>query len=134
MASIIREALIAAPARRCWDAVRAFDALHERLAPGFVTAVSMIRERDRQVTFFTGNVATERLIGIDDDAMRLAYTVIDGPLHAEHYNASAQVIPDGAEKCRFVWIIDVLPDELAGRVAQLMDAGLQAISAALSQG
>jgi hypothetical protein len=31
-----------------------------------------------------------------------------------------------------VWIIDVLPDELASRVGQLMDPGMQAISAALS--
>jgi hypothetical protein len=36
MASIIRQAVIDAPAARCWEAVRAFDALHERLARGFV--------------------------------------------------------------------------------------------------
>lgn len=31
MASIVREVLIEAPAEQCWAAVRAFDALHERL-------------------------------------------------------------------------------------------------------
>lgn len=134
MASIIREVTVDAPAARCWDALRAFDALHERLARGFVTAVTMTGDRDRQVTFFTGAVATERLIGVDDQSMRLAYTVVDGPLHAEHYNASAQIVPDGAQRCRFVWSIDVLPDELASRTAELMDAGLRAISATLSGG
>jgi len=30
-----------------------------------------------------------------------------------------------------VWIIDILPDELAGRIAELMDAGLRAIRTTL---
>jgi Polyketide cyclase / dehydrase and lipid transport len=97
MASIIRDVVIESPAPRCWDALRAFDALHERLAPGFVTEVTMVGERERQVTFFTGAVATERLVGIDKQSMRLAYTVVKGPLNAAHYNASAQVVaPRGA--------------------------------------
>src|SRR5580658_2757799 len=95
MASIVREVAIAAPAARCWAALRAFDALHKRLAPGFVTSLDMVGERDRRITFFTGAVVTERLVGVDEDAMRLAYTVIDGPLHATHYNAVAQVVRFG---------------------------------------
>jgi hypothetical protein len=42
MASIVREVVIAAPAAPCWDAIRDFGALHERLAPGFVTGVAMV--------------------------------------------------------------------------------------------
>jgi len=120
MASIVREARIAAPAARCWDALRAFDALHERLARGFVTGLTMTGDGERTITFFTGAVVTERFIGVDEPSMRLAYTVIDGPLKAAHYNASAQV-----------WAIDVLPDELGPRVAELMDVGLKAITATL---
>lgn len=131
MASIVREVVIDAPPPQCWDAVRAFSALHERLARGFVTGVTMVGERERQVTFFTGAVATEMLIGIDEQSMRLAYTVVGGPLHASHYNASAQVIPHGAQQCRFVWAIDILPDELASRTAELMEAGLRAIRTTL---
>jgi hypothetical protein len=91
----------------------------------------MVGERDRQITFFTGAVATERLIGIDEQSMRLAYTIVSGPLNAAHYNASAQVIPDGARRCRFVWTVDILPDELASRTAELMEAGLRAIRTTL---
>jgi hypothetical protein len=36
--------------------------------------------------------------------------------------------------CRFVWAIDVLPDELGDRVGQLMDAGLTAIKSTLEAG
>lgn len=132
MASIVREAVIGAPAARCWDALRAFDALHERLAPGFVTALTMTRDRERRITFFTGAVATEYLVGVDEQAMRLAYTVTESPLGATFYCASSQVIPDGPEACRFVWAIDVLPDELGPRIGQLMDAGLSAITATLT--
>jgi hypothetical protein len=133
MASIVREARIAAPAARCWDALRAFDALHERLARGFVTALTMTGDGERTITFFTGAVVTERLIGVDEPSMRLAYTVTDGPLRAAHYNASAQVIPVDAATCRFVWAIDVLPDELGPRVAELMETGLKAITATLER-
>jgi hypothetical protein len=131
MATIVRDALIDAPPAQCWDAVRDFSGLHERLARGFVTAVTMVGERERQVTFFTGAVATEMLVGIDDQSMRLAYTVVDGPLQATHYNASAQVIPHGAQQSRFVWTIDVLPDKLASRTAELMETGLRAIRTTL---
>ena len=75
MASIVRDAVIEAPAARCWDAIRDFAALPDRLARGFVTGLTMTGERERTITFFTGAVATELLIGIDEPSMRLAYTV-----------------------------------------------------------
>jgi hypothetical protein len=134
MASVVRDIVIDAPADFCWDAVRAFDALHVRLAPGFVTALTMTGDRERRITFFTGAVAVETLVGCDDQVMRLAYKIDDGPMQAAHYNASVQVIPHGAGQCRFVWIVDILPDELAGRTAEAMDAGLTAISATLVDG
>jgi hypothetical protein len=134
MASVVRDIVIDAPAAYCWAAVRAFDELHVRLAPGFVTGLTMTGDRERTITFFTGAVAVETLVGCDDHAMRLAYKIDDGPMHAAHYNASVQVIPHGAGQCRFVWIVDILPDELAGRTAEAMDAGLRAISATLAGG
>lgn len=133
MASIVRETVIGASATTCWDAVRAFNALHERLARGFVTALTMTGDRERRVTFFTGSTATEYLIGIDEPSMRLAYKVTEGPLGATHYNAAVQVIPVQAGTCRFVWTIDVLPDELGPRVGELMDIGLKAITATLEE-
>lgn len=131
MATVSRDVVIKAAAGPCWEAVRDFGALHERLAPGFVTDVQLAGPRERRVTFFTGAVASEYLVGRDDATMRLAYTVTDSPMGSSHQNASVQVIPDGDDQCRFVWIIDVLPDELEGRVAALMDHGLDAIRTTL---
>ena len=94
----------------------------------------MTGERERTITFFTGAVATELLIGVDEPSRRLACTVTDGPLRAAHYNAAVQVIAVQNGSCRFVWAIDVLPDELGARVGELMDAGLAAIKATLEEG
>jgi len=131
MATVVREIGIDVAAGTCWDAVRDFGALGERLAPGFVTDVQMVGARERQVTFFTGSVAREYLVGSDDAMMRLAYAVTESPLGSSHMNAAVQVIADGDARCRFVWITDVLPDELADRVAALMDRGLDAIKTTL---
>lgn len=131
MASVIREININAEAARCWDSVRDFGALHERLAPGFIIDVKMTGTREREVTFFGGAVAREYLVGIDDEWMRLAYSVVESPMGSSHNNASVQVIRDGDGQCRFVWTIDVLPDELAKRTGELMDSGLAVIKKTL---
>ena len=50
-----------------------------------------------------------------------------------HYNASAQVFtePDGSS--RVVWIADLLPDNAARSVEEMMDAGMAAMKAALDR-
>lgn len=123
VATIYKEILIDAPADHVWDALRDFGALHVRLVPGFVVAAEM-RGDVRVITFFNGSIAQERLVGTDDDARRLAYTVIDGPLGAVHHHASAQVLAQNDGRSRFVWVTDVLPDELAAPIHGLMDQGL----------
>jgi Polyketide cyclase / dehydrase and lipid transport len=93
----------------------------------------LIGPPERRVTWFNGAVGTEVLIGIDEPTMRLAYSLTEGPLGATHYNAVAQVVPDGESQSRFLWAIDLLPDELADRVGAMMDAGLAAITATLEK-
>ena len=48
-----------------------------------------------------------------------------------HHNASAQVFPDGDRACRFVWIADLLPDEVAPSIAAMIDQGIAVIKATL---
>jgi hypothetical protein len=38
-----------------------------------------------------------------------------------HHNASMQVIAEGPNQCRFVWVTDLLPDETAGPVGDLIE-------------
>jgi len=92
MASIVKEVVIDADPTRCWEAIRDFSALSERLVPGFVTQVEMVGPREREITFFTGVVAREYIVGADDERMRLAYTVTESPMGSSHHSASVQVI------------------------------------------
>jgi hypothetical protein len=125
MASIRKEVLIDARPDDVWDALRDFGAVHERLVPGFVVDAQLEGDT-RVVTFFNGAVAREVLVGVDEQARRLAYSVVDGPFNSTHHSASAEVRADG-DRSRFVWITDVLPDELAGPTSALMERGIEVI-------
>jgi hypothetical protein len=100
--------------------------LHERLVPGFVVAARLDGD-SRVITFFNGAVAREVLVGVHDEARRLAYSVVESPLGTTHHNASAQVFADGTRTCRFVWTTDVLPDEAGAQIDELMERGIGVI-------
>jgi hypothetical protein len=110
MATIHNDIPLDAPASRVWDAVRDFGAVHERLAPGFVTSCALDGDA-RIVTFANGAVAREMLVDCDDTRQRLVYAIANERL--KHYSAAVQVIADGPARSRLLWTIDLLPNELA---------------------
>ena len=120
MASIYKEVSIDVDVAQVWDRLRDFYALRERLVPGFVSECRA-EAGARVVTFENGLVAREVLVGMDDEHKRLSYTVVGG--RATHHLASAQVFEEAAGRSRLVWITDVLPDELAAPIGQMMDRG-----------
>jgi len=122
MASIRHEITTSTDPADVWAALKDFGHPHERLVKNFVTATEL-DGTDRIVTFDTGATVRERLVGVDDEHRRLAYAILDG---FDHYNGSAEVHADG-DGSRVVWIVDVLPDEAAERVAQLMARGAAAM-------
>ncbi len=130
MASIHKDFSIDAPAHEVWDALRDFGALHTRLAPGFVTDCKLEGET-RIVTFANGTTARELLVDCDDARRRLVYAVISE--RVKQHSASAQVIPEGEARCRFVWITDVLPHEIAPYISAQMDEGVAAMQKALNR-
>ena len=127
MASIVKDFVVRAPAAKVWDRLRDFGAL-TRLAPGFITHCEL-SEGARMVTFFNGMTVKEVFVGADEERLRIAYSATGG--RAAHHNASAQVFEEGPDAARFVWITDVLPDEVAPMVDQMMDAGMKAMATAL---
>ena len=122
MASIRKEIVIEASPKRVWDAVRDVGAVHERLAPGFVVD-TRLEVGARVVTFANGLVARELIVDVDDEARRLAWAVVGSP-RLTHHNASMQVFDDGDRGSRVVWIADLLPDEIAGTIAAMIEEGL----------
>jgi len=128
MASIRREIIIAVAPEVAWDAVRDVGALHTRLVPGFV-ADTRLEPGVRIVTFGSGRVLRERIVGCDDTARRLAWSIDDPWL--EHHNGALEVQAAGAAGTRVVWTADLLPDDRAGQVAGLMEKGLAVMQATL---
>src|ERR1700676_3729784 len=80
MAYISKERTIEADPNEVWSALRDWGALHERLVPGFAHD-TRLDGNDRIVTFFNGAVARERLIDLNDQDRRLAWSIVDGSLH-----------------------------------------------------
>jgi hypothetical protein len=131
MASIRKEILIDSSPEDVWDSLRDFGAVHERLASGFVVDARLDGDGARIVTFDDGTEAREHLVGVDDDARRLAYAIVDSPSGIAHYNGSAQVLADGSGGTRFVWIVDLLPDDFAGYIEPRMERGADSIKRTL---
>lgn len=128
MASIRREVSVAAGPAVVWDAIRDVGAVHERLAPGFVVDTKL-EEGARLVTFGNGVVARELIVDVDDEARRLAWAVVGGRM--THHNASLQVFADGEGRSRVVWIADLLPNELAGYIAGMIEQGMAVMTKTL---
>ncbi len=125
MASIHKDIPIDASPDDVWDAVRDFGALHTRLVPGFVTDTKLESDA-RIVTFASGTVARELLVDCDDARRRLAYA-IGANERVKHYAGTVQVLADGATRSRVIWIVDLLPNEIAPYISQQMDQGVLAM-------
>jgi Polyketide cyclase / dehydrase and lipid transport len=130
MASIHKDIFIDAHPDDVWDALRDFGAVHTRLAPGFVLDAKLDGDA-RIVTFANGSVARETLVDCDDKRRRLVYAISSERL--KQHSASAQVFAESNDRTRFVWITDVLPNEIAPYIDAQMDLGAVAIQKALGR-
>jgi Polyketide cyclase / dehydrase and lipid transport len=130
MASIHKNIPIDAHPDEVWAAVRDFGAVHRRLAPGFVLDARLDGEA-RIVTFANGTVARELLVDCDDTRRRLVYAVVSE--RVKQHSASVQVVADGDTRARLVWIVDVLPHEIAPYIDGQMDQAALAMQKALAR-
>jgi hypothetical protein len=124
MSSIRKEVVIKASADVVWAALSDVGALHTRLVPGFVTN-TQLEEGARIVTFGNGQVARELIVDVNEADRRVVWAIVDEPFR--HYNGAAQVFDEGRGTCRFVWVTDLLPNELADHVSAMMVEGLSVV-------
>jgi hypothetical protein len=130
MASIHHEITIGTSAEQAWAALRQVGLAHNLFAP--VLTDGHLDGDVRTVTFADGQVIRERIIDISEERRRVAYSVIEGSAMT-HHNASMQIVPEGKDRCRFVWVADFLPHEAAGVMAPLMQQGAEALKANLER-
>lgn len=123
MASLYRDIPLNSDAARAWATLRDSRNI-ARVFAGVLTDAQVDGDL-RTVTFANGNVVQERIVTVDDERMRVAYTVC-GP-NFEHYAASMQIVVDEVDeatgRCRLLWVCDFLPEERRALVEPLMDAG-----------
>lgn len=133
MATLRREVALPVTPAAAWAAVADIGQVHSRLARGFVADTQLEEEGAvRRVTFANGLVARERIVTADHGRRRLAYASEGGRLR--HHSASFEVTEGGAAgDCRLVWITDLLPDSMAPAVEAMVDAGVAAIRATLTE-
>jgi Polyketide cyclase / dehydrase and lipid transport len=129
MASIHKDIPIDADPEGVWAAVRDFGAVHQRLAPGFVIDARLEGDA-RIVTFHNGTVARELLFDWRRGAATAGLVISE---RVKHYSASVQVVADGEMRARVIWIVDVLPNEIAPYIAGHMDLAVLAMQKALGR-
>ena len=130
MASIHKDIPIDARPEDVWAAVADFGALHRRLVPGFVLDARLDGDA-RIVTFANGTAARELLVDCDHARQRLVYAVVSE--RVKQHSASVQIFADGEAHCRLVWIVDVLPNEMAPYIDAQMDQAALAMRQALGR-
>jgi hypothetical protein len=130
MASIHKDISIDAHPNDVWAAVRDFGNLHKRLVPGFVLDARLDGDA-RIVTFANRTTARELLVDCDDARRRLVYAVISERI--KQHSASVQVVADGDARSRLIWIVDVLPHEIAAYIDGQMDQAALAMQKTLGR-
>jgi hypothetical protein len=124
MASIYKELSIDVAAQTAWAALRAVGDAAKAFTP--VVADSRLDGDTRTIRFGNGLVISERILDIDDGRRRVAYSAVNAAGMLFHH-ASMQIVEDGPNRCRFVWITDFHPQEIAGNLAPLIDQGTAAL-------
>ena len=124
MASIRKEIRINAPVERVWDALKDVGALHTKLVPGFVKD-TVLEGHSRVVLFSNGMSVREDIVSVDATQRRVAWAVVGQQFR--HYNGAAWVEADPKGGSRFIWTVDLLPNEMASQVEQMMTTGIAVV-------
>ena len=130
MATIRKAFDLPLPADQVWEALADFYAVHERVAPGFLTGL-VAEDGARVVTFSNGSTAREVLVACDQVHRRLVYTIPNERMSA--HSASFQVFEAGEATAQVIWITDVLPDAIAPYIDGQMALGVAAMVETLSR-
>lgn len=120
MGSIYAEARINRPAAEVWAEVRDVGGVSNVLD---IVLTSSADGDVRSCTMASGNELTEKILSIDEENLRVGYTVTDG-LPLEHHAASMQVFPEGDAACTVRWITDIKPDAMAEQLQPMLQASL----------
>ena len=130
MASIREERMLEMDSAKAWSAVRLVGEAHRLFAPVLVDG--SLDGDTRTVRFANGMTVRERILDVDDEHRRVAYTAL-GADGVTYHHAEMEIDDLAPGRCVFVWTTDVLPDQVAGMIAPLMAQGADALKANLEK-
>ena len=128
MASIHKEIQVRRNRDVVWDAIRDVGMIHRRLVPGFVIDCRLEGD-SRYLTFGNGLTIREIIVDVNDQTFRHSWSARGAPF--THHNASIQVFKEDDNTCRLVWIADLMPNEIAGAISDMIEQGLNTMKATL---
>jgi hypothetical protein len=124
MASINHQLPVEVGSDKAWARLRLVGEAHRLFAPVLVDG--QLEGDTRTVRFANGMVVQERIVDVDDEKRRVAYSVLDGPGMTFHH-ASMQIVDAGPGRCVFHWITDFLPHDIGGNLSPLIEQGARAL-------
>jgi hypothetical protein len=127
MTTLRREIIVDVSAAKAWSRLSDVRKTHELFASVLVDC--RLDGLIRTVKFANGMEVNERIISIDDELRRIAYSVLGDRFVA--HAASMEIAIVNNRQCRFIWISDFLPDSNAEMVGPLMEQGCAALKRAL---
>jgi hypothetical protein len=130
MPSIHRSFTVAVGPDEAWRRIADVGAVAQLL--DFLGEVTLDGDR-RTCSLGEMGALDERILDIDHEHRRVAYTIVDAPMPFTHHSAgmSVDVAPDGATRVR--WITDFSPAELQPQVEGLIDQGVASMTTALAR-
>jgi carbon monoxide dehydrogenase subunit G len=84
-------------------------------------------EGDDRILETMGMTIKEHLVKKDDAARAITYSIVDGA-PVERHEATITVVPDGTGS-RVDWVVDALPDDMAGLMTTVYQQALDALKA-----
>jgi hypothetical protein len=123
MPSIRRDVVVDAAIETVWASLRDVGRARDLFAP--VLADSRLQGDVRSVRFANGMETRERILDVDEEHRRVAYTALDTPL--DYHHGSMQLETAGPGRCVFIWITDFMPATAAEMLTPLIEQGTAAL-------
>jgi Polyketide cyclase / dehydrase and lipid transport len=128
--TIVKRFPVNVPADGAWQRLADIGAINQVMT--FLGAVTVDGDR-RSCTLGDLGVLDERILSVDAEHRRVAYTIQSSPLGFEHHSAAMSVTTDIDGRTMITWITDYAPASLAPQLAPLIEQGVASLTAALNQ-
>ena len=123
MASILRKIKLAVPAHIAWKTLRDVGKAETLFSPVLID--SSLDGDVRTVQFADGMTVKERIIVIDEENYRVAYTVLGDMF--DYHAAAMQIVSVDETSSYFIWVSDFLPEAAQSVVEPLVEKGMLAV-------